>query len=108
MDKRCKRCSSDYLCKGVPSRLAIRTRPPGGPHDQVGNLAGRGCSDVVSEVGSEMNEQRRILSQLLADATTTTIVVEHRDSLVSFGVEHSEAALSAKDRRFVVGSKKHD
>ena len=65
-------------------------------------------SDVVSEVGSEMNEQRRILSQLLADATTTTIVVEHRDPLVSFGVEHSEAALSVEGRRFVVGLKRPD
>lgn len=66
-------------------------------------------SDVVSKVESEMNKQRRKLSQLLADATTTTIVVEHRDSLVSFGVEHSEATLSAKDRRIVVvGLKRPD
>ncbi len=63
-------------------------------------------SDVVSKVGSEMNEQRRKLSQLFADATTTTIVVEHRNSLVSVGVEHSEAALSVEGRRFVVGSKR--
>ena len=63
-------------------------------------------SDVVSKVGSEMNEQRRKLSQLFADATTTTIVVEHRNSLVSVGVEYLEAALSVEGRRFVVGSKR--
>jgi len=36
-------------------------------------------SEVVTEVGSGMNGSRRKLSHLLADATATTIVVEHRD-----------------------------
>jgi putative resolvase len=38
----------------------------------------------------------------LADATATTVVVEHRDRLARFGVEHLEAALSAQGRRVVV------
>ncbi len=59
-------------------------------------------SDVVTEVGSGMNGRRRKLSLLLADATATTIVVEHRDRLAHFGVEHLEAALSAQGRRIVV------
>ena len=45
-------------------------------------------SDVVTEVGSGMNGRLRKLSRLLADATATTIVVEHRDRLARFGVEH--------------------
>jgi putative resolvase len=52
-------------------------------------------SDVVTEVGSGMNGRRRKLSRLLADATAITIIVEHRDRLARFGVEHLEAALSA-------------
>ncbi len=58
--------------------------------------------EVVVEVGSGMNGRRRKLSRLLADAAATTIVVEHRDRLARFGVEHLEAALSAQGRKIVV------
>jgi putative resolvase len=58
--------------------------------------------EVVVEVGSGMNGKRRKLARLLADATATTVVVEHRDRLAPFGVEHLEAALSAQGRRVVV------
>jgi len=58
--------------------------------------------EVVVEVGSGMNGKRRKLARLLADATATTVVVEHRDRLARFGVEHLEAALSAQGRRVVV------
>jgi len=59
-------------------------------------------SEVVIEVGSGMNGRRRKLSRLLADATATTIIVEHRDRLARFGVEHLEAALSAQGRKILV------
>jgi putative resolvase len=42
------------------------------------------------------------LKRLLADPQATTIVVEHRDRLARFGVEHLEAALSAQARKLVV------
>ena len=58
--------------------------------------------EVVVEVGSAMNGKRAKLSRVLADATATTLVVEHRDRLARFGVEHLEAALSAQGRRIVV------
>lgn len=58
--------------------------------------------EVVVEVGSGMNGKRPKLARLLADATATTVVVEHRDRLARFGVEHLEAALSAQGRRVVV------
>lgn len=57
---------------------------------------------VVCEVGSGLNGKRRKLAQVLADPTAATIVVEHRDRLARFGVEHLEAALSAQGRRLVV------
>jgi putative resolvase len=65
-------------------------------------LQGLAVSEVVTEVGSAMNGKRRKLARLLGDATATTIVVEHRDRLARFGVEHLEAALSASGRRLVV------
>ena len=40
--------------------------------------------------------------RLLADPAICTIVVEHRDRLARFGVEHLEAALRAHGRRAVV------
>jgi putative resolvase len=57
---------------------------------------------VVAEVGSGLNGRRAKLRRLLADAQVATIVVEHRDRLALFGVEHLEAALAAQGRRIVV------
>jgi putative resolvase len=59
-------------------------------------------ADVVTEVGSGLNGSRRKLHKLLADPGVGTIVVEHRDRLAHFGVEHLEAALSATGRRLFV------
>jgi len=57
---------------------------------------------TVVEVGSGLNGNRVKLRKLLADPAVTTIVVEHRDRLARFGVEHLEAALSATGRRIIV------
>lgn len=75
---------------------------------QVGRVSrwaaseGLGVDEVVCEVGSGLNGRRRKLHRLLADATVGTIVVEHRDRLARFGVEHLEAALSAQGRCILV------
>ena len=63
---------------------------------------GMAVAEVVTEVGSGMNGRRKKLARILADPTATTIVVEHRDRLARFGVEHLESALSAQGRRVVV------
>lgn len=57
---------------------------------------------TVTEVGSGFDGNRPKLRQLLSDPTVTTLVVEHRDRLARFGVEHLEAALAAQSRRIVV------
>jgi putative resolvase len=57
---------------------------------------------TVTEIGSGLNGNRVKLRKLLADPTVSTIVVEHRDRLARFGVEHLEAALSATGRRIIV------
>lgn len=70
-------------------------------------LAGRaklgfGVGEVVTEVGSGLNGRRRKLHRVLSDPAAIVLVVEHRDRLACFGVEHLEAALSASGRRLVV------
>lgn len=66
------------------------------------NRLGLAVAEVVTEVGSGLNGRRRKLHQLLSDPGAAVIVVEHRDRLARFGVEHLEAALSASGRRLVV------
>lgn len=58
--------------------------------------------NVVSEVGSGMNGRRPKLARLLRDPNVAVIVVEHRDRLARFGVEHLEASLAATGRRIIV------
>lgn len=59
-------------------------------------------AEVVTEIGSGLNGKRRKLHRLLGDPTAAVIVVEHRDRLARFGVEHLEAALAATGRRIVI------
>jgi putative resolvase len=57
---------------------------------------------VVTEVGSGLNGRRRELHRVLSDPAASVLVVEHRDRLARFGVEHLQAALAASSRRMVV------
>ncbi len=59
-------------------------------------------AETVTEVGSGLNGHCVKLRKLLADPTVTRIVVEHRDRLARFGVEHLDAALSATGRSIIV------
>ena len=63
---------------------------------------GMAVNEVVTEIGSGLNGRRKKLARILSDRTITTIVVEHRDRLARFGVEHLEAAFSAQGRKIVV------
>lgn len=62
-----------------------------------------GVGQVVCEVGSGLNGKRPKLRRILSDPDARVIVVEHRDRLARFGVEHLEAALSAQGRRTGAG-----
>ena len=55
--------------------------------------------EVVAEVGSGLNGKRPKLRRILSDPSALVVVVEHRDRLARFGVEHLEAALSTQGRR---------
>jgi putative resolvase len=59
-------------------------------------------AQVVCEVGSGLTGKRPRLRRILSDPDAKVIVVEHRDRLARFGVEHLEAALAAQGRRIVV------
>lgn len=77
-------------------------------HRQAGRVAeecskrGITLNATITEVGSGMNGDRAKLTKLLADPEVSCIVVEHRDRLARFGVEHLEAALSATGRTIIV------
>ena len=61
--------------------------------------------EVVKEVGSGLNGDRRRLRRLVADHadhTVGTIVVEHRERLSRFGFEYVEAALAGRGARILV------
>ncbi|WP_217165019.1 IS607 family transposase [Streptomyces sp. AC512_CC834] len=66
------------------------------------NGLGLAVAEVVAEAGSGLNGRRRRLHRVLSDPQAAVIVVEHRDRLARFGVEHLEAVLSASGRRLVV------
>ncbi len=57
---------------------------------------------VVKEVGSGVNDNRKKLLKLLADPTTTIIVVEHKDRLTRFGFKYIETLLEQQGRRLEV------
>jgi putative resolvase len=98
---------------GLDQRAVLYARVSA--HDQRGELdrqvtrlsrwattQGVTVAEVVTEVGSGLNGRRPKLRRVLADPRAAMIVVEHRDRLARFGVEHLEAALSAQGRRLVV------
>ncbi len=96
-----------------PGRVVVYARVSS--HDQRADLdrqvarladwattSGHEVGEVVCEVGSGLNGKRPKLRWILSDPSVTVIVVEHRDRLARFGVEHLEAALAAQGRRVVV------
>lgn len=63
---------------------------------------GIGLDSTVTEVGCGLSGDRAELSAPLSDSAAITLVVEHRDWLARFDVEHLEVALVAQSRRIVV------
>jgi putative resolvase len=53
-------------------------------------------------MGSGLNGKRPKQRRMLSDPSALVIVVEHRDRLVRFEVEHLGAALSAHGRKVIV------
>ena len=58
--------------------------------------------EVVKEIGSALNGNRRQLRRVVGDHTVRTMVMEHRERLCRFGFECVEAALSGRGARIIV------
>ena len=58
--------------------------------------------EVVMEIGSGLNGNRRQLRRIVGDGTVGIIIVEHRERLCRFGFEYIEAALSARGARILI------
>jgi putative resolvase len=73
---------------GVPKFTACRWFREGTLPVPAERAAGQGVAvaGVVVGAGPGMNRKRRGVARMLADATATTVVVEHRDRLARFGV----------------------
>ena len=89
--------------RGCRRKISGRTWIGGvAPVDYLGDRACLEVAQVVCEVGSGVTGKRPKLRRVLSDRSATVIVVEHRDRLARFGVEHLQAALAAQGRRIVV------
>ena len=58
--------------------------------------------EVVKEIRSGLNGNRRQLRRIVGDGTVGIIIVEHRERLCRFGFEYIEAALSARGARILI------
>jgi putative resolvase len=74
---------------------------PDGSGEEAGDR-GITLDATVTGVGSGVTGDRARLGKVLADPRVSGIVVEHRDRLARFGVEHREAAVAATGRRIIV------
>ena len=58
--------------------------------------------EVVKEVGSGINDNRKKLLKLIMDESITVIVVEHKDCLTRFGFNYIESLMSVSGRKIEV------
>jgi predicted site-specific integrase-resolvase len=56
----------------------------------------------IKEIGSGVNGHRRAMLRVLRNPAVHSIVVEHGDRVVRFGIEYLEAALAAQGRKLMV------
>jgi len=59
-------------------------------------------SDIITEIGSGLNQNRPKLNNILEDKSITNIVVEHKDRLTRFGFQLIESSLKASNRTISV------
>lgn len=59
-------------------------------------------NDIVTEIGSGLNQGRKKLNALLGNKDVSCILVEHRDRLTRFGFDLIESSLKASNRTIIV------
>lgn len=58
--------------------------------------------EIVEEIGSGLNDERKKLKRVLTDRKATRIVVEHQDRLTRFGVEYIRMLCATFDCELVI------
>lgn len=58
--------------------------------------------EIVEEVGSGLNENRKKLNKLLSDPSVKRIIIEHRERLSRINYKLVESALKAQGREIIV------
>jgi predicted site-specific integrase-resolvase len=66
------------------------------------NAKGYQVSQVITEIGSGLNDERKKLESLLLDRSITIIVVEHKDRLARFGINYISKLLGLDGRKIEV------
>ena len=56
-------------------------------------------SEIVTEIGSGLNDKRPKLEKILLDKSITKIIVEHKDRLARFGLNYIEKLLEIDGRK---------
>jgi len=93
------------VCRPLSGVLTWNARPDGS--DEEAGDRGITLDATVTEVGSGVTGDRATLRKILADPRVSGIVVEHRDRLARFGVEHRQAAVAATGRRIIVVNRRY-
>ena len=84
------------------------------PTTQVNRLVdfclakGWAVDDIIKDVGSGLNDERKQLTKLLKDPTVKRIMVEHKDRLTRFGFHYLEILAELEGFEIVVVNKAPD
>lgn len=72
------------------------------------NAKGWKVDRVVKEIGSGLNDNRKLLEKLLVDKSVTKIVVEHSDRFSRFGMNFIEKLMEGQGRSIEIINKHDD
>jgi putative resolvase len=62
-------------------------------------------TQVLTEIGSGLNGNRKKLLSILSNPAINTVLVEHKDRLTRFGFEYIETLLKSQGRQVIVADK---
>jgi len=66
------------------------------------NAKGYKVSNVIKEIGSGLNDERKKLYNLLDDDSIKTIIVEHKDRFSRFGLNYIKLLLEKQGRELII------
>jgi predicted site-specific integrase-resolvase len=66
------------------------------------NAKGYKVSQIITEIGSGLNDERKKLEKILLDKSINLIVVEHKDRLARFGLNYIQKLLELDNRKIEI------